>query len=114
MNVGSYNRIVTIQSVSYADSDYSDNETPTWVDELTDLAARLEFPGRTSGHDEGYEGNQRVENSQAIWTIMYPNNKTITTQMRLIYGGETYQINRVQEIGLRQELQLTTEKRDNE
>lgn len=114
MNFGSYDRIITIQSVSYADSDYSQDETPTLVAELTDLAARLEFPGRTSGHDESYEGNQRVENSQAIWTIMYPNNKTITTEMRIVYGGEIYQINRVQEIGLRQELQLTTEKRDNE
>lgn len=114
MNVGSYNRIITIEAVTYAAGDYSDEETATWAAVLTSVPAALEHPGRTSGHDEGYEGSQRVEVSQSIWTIMYPNNVAINSTMRILYNGEYYQINRVQEIGLRQELKLTTEKRDNE
>lgn len=105
-------RIITIQSASFADSDYSDGDTPTWSNYLANVPASLSFLGR-SGTDESIENSQRVASETAIWRIIFPNNKTITDEMRVVYDSKNYKINRIREIGLRQELELTTERRDN-
>lgn len=111
MNIGRLDRLVNIQSVSYAGDAYGDSQTPTWTNYATDVPARLDYPG-TSGSDDTFEANQEVNVSTVIFTVRYDSG--ILDTMRLVYDSKNYKIVRMQEIGRQEGFKLTTENRDNE
>ena len=112
MNIGRLDRLVNIQSASYADDGFGDSQTETWVDYATNVPARLDYPGNTTGSDDTFEANQEVNVSTLIFTLRYDSG--ILDTMRVVYNSGNYKIIRMQEIGRRKGLKLTTENRDNE
>ena len=112
LNIGTLDRYVTIQSVSYADDDYGDGQTPTWSNYAVDVPMRFEYPGRTSGVDEKFEASQLVAVEVNIWLARYDSG--ITQEMRIVYNSTNYYIVRLETIGRNEAVKLVTEKRDNE
>ena len=112
MNIGRLDRYITIQSVSYADDAFGASQTPTWTNYATNVPARLDYPGRTSGSDDKFEASQEVNVSTVIFTIRY--DAGVLDTMRVVYNSKNYKIIRQQEIGRQEGWILTTENRDNE
>lgn len=110
MEIGRLDRIVTIQSVSYANDDYGDSQTPTWSTYKSNVWARKEYPGGRV--DEKFEADQLVAVSTVIWTIRYDSG--VTPQMRIDDGTDKWYIVRIEEMGRKWALKLTCENRDNE
>jgi len=112
MNIGRMDEYVNIETPGFADDAYGDDQTVTWSSYATKVPMGFEYPGRTSGTDEGFEAAQLVSVDTRIWTVRY--DVGILTTMRLVYNSQNHYIVRMQEIGRRDGWRLTTEVRDNE
>ena len=112
INIGTLDRYVTIQSVSFADDNYGDSQTSTWANHKTSVPMRFEYPGRTSGVDEQFEASQLVAVETNIWTARY--DSSILPTMRIVFNSVNYYIVRLETIGRNEALKIVTEKRDNE
>ncbi len=98
MRAGRLDRRVTLQRRTVTRDSYGD-ENETWSDEATVWAAIRGMPGR-----EYLAGDKFVQEARAVFQIRW--RAGVDPGMRLTYGGATYEIVSVTEIGRRQGLEL--------
>jgi len=110
MNIGKLDRYVTIQSVSYADDDYGDGQTPTWSNYATNVPCDIIWANVRN--TEKFEAAQLVSVDAPSIRLRYDSG--IVVEMRVVYNSENYYITGITEIGRGHGMNLATEKRDNE
>ena len=111
LNIGSLDRYVTVQSVSYADDDYGDGQTPTWANYATSVPMKFDSLGGNSP-SEKFEASQKVDIDMVTWTARYDSG--ILDTMRIVYDSENYHIIKITPKGRKEYMEILTEKKDNE
>lgn len=96
---GSRDRRIVIQSVTTTVSE-TGIPVETWANFLTLRAAKREITAR-----ERFRANQEI--GEEVATFEVPFHSGITSEMRLIHDGKTYQLAPPVEIGRREALELT-------
>lgn len=104
-NPGLLDRRITLQSRTVAANAYNE-QIETWTD-ILDVWAKVEYPA--TGSDEITQSGLNVAFQRVMFTIRHRND--IGFVERIVYKSETYDIERIEEIGRKQYLKLTTEKR---
>ena len=104
-NPGKLDRRITIQQRTVSGNAYSE-PIETWTT-LATVWAGVEYP--ITGSDEETSDNLNVARQRAIFTIRYIDSVDFIS--RILYGTEIYDIERISEVGRRQYLKLTAEKR---
>jgi SPP1 family predicted phage head-tail adaptor len=104
-NPGKMDRRITLQSRTVTPNVYSE-PIETWEDVCTVWAA-VDYP--KTGSDEMTEKGLNIARQRVEFTIRYRLNVGFVE--RIIYNSETYDIERIAEVGRSQYLKITAEKR---
>lgn len=103
MNAGMMDRRITVQTYSTSNNDWN-HPVKTWSD-LTSVWASKTDKRET----EVNELNQTVAITRSIFTIRHLAN--LSTTARIVYDGDNYEILGIKELGRREGMQITTERR---
>ena len=88
MGAGQFRQVITIQTPGSTQNEYGEIVPNGWTDFLTNIRASYEpLVGR-----ELYTQYQIAEQIDVRFRIRYQPSKTITSAMRVIHRGVTYQI----------------------
>lgn len=104
-NPGKLDRRITIQQRTVSGNAYSE-PIETWTT-LATVWAGVEYP--ITGSDEETSDKLNIARQRAIFTIRHL--ESVDFVSRILYGTEIYDIERIAEVGRRQYLKLTAEKR---
>jgi head-tail adaptor len=108
MNAGQLNRRITIQEAQTTISN-TGATSKSWVSYLSLFANMKEDSGAGT---ESSRSDVLTPVHRVLWTIRWSAAaNAITPQMRLSYGGEYYQIMSVQNVGIKEYIQIITEMR---
>jgi SPP1 family predicted phage head-tail adaptor len=103
MNAGELDRRIEIQRATITRDDWN-SPVETWATIATTWAAK-----RDRNEIEINEQNQTVTFTRTIWKIRH--RADLTTTDVILYGAEVYDITGIRELGRREALEVTTEKR---
>lgn len=105
IDAGKMNRLISIEQPITSKNNYGEPVT-TWA-KIADVWAKREDKSGL----EDQEGAQLVAQAKVIWTMYYING--LHERMRVKdENGALYDINFIQEIGYKEGLAITTEKKD--
>ncbi len=104
-NPGELDRRITLQSRTVAANAYNE-PVETWAD-LATVWAKVEYP--ITGSDEVTDKGLNVATQRVHFTIRHRTD--VGYVERIVYNSENYDIERLAEIGRKQYLKLTAEKR---
>jgi head-tail adaptor len=111
MNAGQLNRRITIQEAQTTISN-TGATSKSWVSYLSLFAHMKEDAGGGSASSESSRSDVLFPVHRVLWTIRWSAAaNAITPQMRLSYGGEYYHIMSVQNVGIKEYIQIITEMR---
>jgi SPP1 family predicted phage head-tail adaptor len=105
MRIGRRDKKVTIQRMTPGRNLYNEN-VPEWTN-LATVWAHL----KTVSGKEALSSEQVVASNTAVFNIRY---RTLTTQDRVLCNGQIYQIESLNELGRKKELELICTTRENE
>lgn len=103
MNAGKLDRRIEIQTYTTTTDDWN-HPTKSWTTTYTVWASKVD-----KSESERTELDQTVAVNRTIWTIRYIAGLDATARVK--YGDDIYEVRGVKELGRREGIQLTTERR---